>query len=61
MDALVVNAVYLIELCSGEMRQWQYLGSDSRRLIWWRDVETDQEFNENSLSYAWQIRGKAAS
>ena len=54
---LVVNAVYAIELCSGEVRYWQYLGSDSRRLIWWLDSETKQEFNEASIMYAWSIKG----
>ena len=54
---LVVNAVYAIELCSGEVRYWQYLGSDSRRLFWWLDTETKQEFNEASIMYAWSIKG----
>lgn len=58
MSELVVNTVYLIELCGGEMRHWKYLGSDSRRLIWWMDVETKQEFSENSLMYAWSIKEK---
>lgn len=58
MPGLVVNAVYVIELCSGEMRHWKYLGSDSRRLIWWMDVETKQEFSESSLMYAWAIKEK---
>lgn len=57
MVDLTVNAVYSIELCSGELRQWQYLGLDSRRLVWWKDVETKQEFNESSLMYAWSIKG----
>lgn len=55
MVDLVVNAVYTIELCSGELRQWTYLGLDSRRLVWWMDRETRQEFNESSLMYAWRI------
>ncbi len=57
---LVVNAVYAIELCSGEVRYWQYLGSDSRRLFWWLDTETKQEFNEVSIMYAWSIKGLRA-
>lgn len=57
---LVVNAVYAIELCSGEVRYWQYLGSDSRRLFWWLDTETKQEFNETSIMYAWSIKGQQA-
>lgn len=58
MSELLVNAVYLIELCSGEIRHWKYLGSDSRRLIWWMDVETKKEFSENNLMYAWTIKEK---
>lgn len=54
---LITNAVYAIELCSGEVRYWQYLGSDSRRLVWWLDTETKQEFNEASIMYAWSIKG----
>ena len=57
---LVVNAVYVIELCSGELRYWQYLGADSRRLFWWLDTETKQEFNEASIMYAWSIKGRQA-
>ncbi|HET7833065.1 MAG TPA: hypothetical protein VFK88_08895 [Gallionella sp.] len=56
MTELVLNAIYRIKLCSDdEIRQWQYLGPDSRSLIWWRDVETGAEFNESSLMYAWEI------
>ncbi|MGV0949875.1 MAG: hypothetical protein ACOYB3_04335 [Azonexus sp.] len=54
---LIVNAVYAIELCSGEVRYWRYLGPDSRRLVWWLDTETKQEFNEASIMYAWSIKG----
>lgn len=57
---LVVNAVYAIELCCGEVRYWQYLGSDSRRLFWWLDTETKQEFNEAGIMYAWSIKGRQA-
>lgn len=53
---LVVNAVYAIELSSGEVRYWQYLGSDSRRLFWWLDTATKQEFNEASIMYVWSIK-----
>lgn len=61
MSELVINDVYAIELCSGEIRYWQYLGPDSRRLIWWLDTETKQEFNETSLMYAWSIKGACSS
>ena len=56
MIALDINTVYTIELCSGELRQWKYLGQDSRRLVWWMDLETGQEFNESSLMYAWSVK-----
>ena len=56
MIALDINAVYTVELCSGELRQWKYLGQDSRRLVWWMDLETRQEFNESSLMYAWSVK-----
>ncbi|NTV71620.1 MAG: hypothetical protein HGA71_15915 [Azonexaceae bacterium] len=61
MDELIINAVYAIELCGGEVRYWQYLGPDSRRLIWWLDTETKQEFNEAGLMYAWSIKGLHSS
>lgn len=54
-DELKPGAVYLVELCSGEQRRWQYLGSlapENRR--WW-DLETAREFGEASLLYAWKI------
>jgi hypothetical protein len=57
MGELIINAVYAIDLCSGEARYWQYLGPDRQSLIWWRDSETKQEFNEASLMYAWSIKG----
>jgi hypothetical protein len=56
MIALDINAVYTVELCGGELRQWKYLGQDSRRLVWWMDLETRQEFNESSLMYAWSVK-----
>ncbi|SBT04728.1 hypothetical protein ACCAA_180021 [Candidatus Accumulibacter aalborgensis] len=49
------NAIYEIELCSGEHRRWRYLGADSCSSVWWRDLETGSEFNEAGLMYAWQI------
>lgn len=56
--ALRTNAVYRIELCSGETRQWRYLGPGEASQVWWRDMETRQEFTESSLLYAWKIVGK---
>jgi hypothetical protein len=61
MSELTITAVYAVELCGGEVRYWQYLGPDSRRLVWWLDTETKQEFNEASLMYAWSIKGLHAS
>jgi len=55
MIAPETDAVYLIELCSGEQRRWRYLGPDARGAIWWRDLETGREFSESSLMYAWSI------
>lgn len=59
--ALDINAVYSIELCSGETKEWKYLGPDSRRLVWWMDLETKQEFCESSLMFAWNVKGKVPS
>ncbi|HJV93353.1 MAG TPA: hypothetical protein VJ572_07715 [Azonexus sp.] len=50
------NAIYQIELCSGERRRWRclaYRPDDATR--WWRDLESGREFNEASLMYAWRI------
>lgn len=58
---LILNAVYAIELCSGELRYWQYLGADGGGLLWWRDTETKREFSEASLVYAWSIKGLHSS
>ncbi len=54
----VPDAIYLIELCSGECRRWRYRGPDARSQIWWRDLETGREFNETSVMYSWSIVGK---
>jgi hypothetical protein len=54
-DELLPGAVYLIELCSGEQRHWQYLGPcDPENPRWW-DIETASEFGEASVLYAWKI------
>ena len=50
-----IDALYLIELCSGEAQHWRYCGPDARGRIWWQDVESGREFNETSLMYAWKI------
>lgn len=59
MSELIVNTTYEIELCSGELRYWRYLGLDHRHQAWWLDTESGQEFNESSLMYAWSITGPA--
>jgi len=55
MNALIPDANYVIELCSGEQRLWRYRGPDGRGAICWQDVETEREFTETSLMYAWKI------
>ena len=55
MTEPLADGTYLIELCSGELRRWRYLGPDARSQIWWRDVESGREFTESSVMYAWQI------
>ncbi len=58
MDQPGMNAIYLIALCGGEVRRWQYLGQDDRSEPRWRDVETGREFSESSVMYAWEIIGR---
>jgi hypothetical protein len=58
MSTLILNATYAIELCSGEQRLWRYRGPDERGAIWWQDVESDREFTETSLMYAWKVIGR---
>jgi len=53
-----VGRVYEVELCSGERRQWRYGGEDARGQRWWRDIESDLEFSEASLMYAWRVLGE---
>lgn len=56
MTTLLIHTTYPIELCSGEIRFWQYLGPDEKGQVWWRDTETKLEFSESSLMYAWRIK-----
>ncbi|QRJ65707.1 hypothetical protein IWH25_10495 [Azospira restricta] len=60
MAAPEAGRTYRIELCSGELRRWRCLGADARGAVWWRDLENGQEFNEDSLMYAWRIVGPLA-
>ncbi len=60
MDEPLAGTVYEIALCSGERRQWRYLGDDARGARWWRDCESGSEFSEGSLMYAWSIVGAAS-
>lgn len=55
MTELRSGAIFRIELCSGEIRRWKYLGPDARSVTWWRDVDSGLEFNESSLMYAWRV------
>jgi hypothetical protein len=52
------NAVYVVELCSGEQRRWRYRGVDGRGVGWWQDMETGVEFSDTSLLYVWQLLRK---
>lgn len=52
-----VAHLYLIRLCSGELRRWRFDGVDTRGMAWWRDEETGISFSEASLMYAWEIVG----
>jgi len=53
--SLEINKIYDIELCSGEIRYWRYLGVGSREEIWWMDTATGQVFNESGIMYAWKL------
>jgi hypothetical protein len=59
MTDLIPQAVYVVKLCSGEERHWQYMGQDVLARSLWRDMETGLSFNETSLLYVWEIVGKA--
>jgi len=59
VKALIPQAVYEVELCSGEHRRWQYLGLEAGREPVWRDLETGRAFRESSLMYAWTLLGEA--
>lgn len=52
---LTLRAVYRVMPCSGECREWEYLGMDGRCVVWWRDKASGRAFNEGSAMYAWQI------
>lgn len=52
---LTVRETYRVMLCSGECREWLYLGPDGRSVSWWQDVSSGQVFNEDSIMYSWQI------
>ncbi|HLO64139.1 MAG TPA: hypothetical protein VK165_14370 [Azonexus sp.] len=54
-DELMPGALYLVELCSGEQRHWQYLGPFGLESQRWWDIETEREFSEGSVLYAWKI------
>lgn len=59
MTELRTGSIFRIQLCSGEIRHWQYMGVDDQERTWWRDMENGEEFAESSLMYAWQIIGAA--
>jgi len=61
MITLEPQVIYLIKLCSGEQRRWQYLRTDGLTRTVWRDMDTGREFNETSVLYVWEIVGKDSS
>lgn len=54
-DCLEINQAYSIALCSGEIRQWRYLGVGPMEDVWWMDTATGQVFNESGIMYAWSL------
>lgn len=52
---LKVGRIYVVSLCSGELRRWRFDGQDERSFAWWHDVETGMGFSESSLLYAWEL------
>lgn len=54
------GGLYEVELCSGELRRWRFLGSDRFGAPRWRDEESGTEFSEASLMYAWRLVREAA-
>ena len=51
------DGIYVIELCSGELRHRRYLGPGAQSNAWWLDMESGLEFSETSVMYAWRIVG----
>jgi hypothetical protein len=60
MTEPVVGRLYEIELCSGELCRWRFLGADARGQRWWRDSDSGREFSEASLMYAWTVVGEVS-
>ncbi|MDA0190843.1 MAG: hypothetical protein OSW77_11085 [Proteobacteria bacterium] len=46
---------YLIGLCCGDTRRWQFVEVDAHGGEWWRDCDKDEEFCAGNLMYAWWI------
>lgn len=55
---LRVDQVYLVRLCSGELRRWRFDGVDGRGLAWWQDEESGTSFSEAGLMYMWEVVGE---
>ncbi len=54
------DAIYLVELCSGERRHWRCLAARPGEVArWWRDLDSGREFAESGLMYAWRILARA--
>jgi len=50
------DAIYLVELCSGERRRWRCLAARAGEAErWWCDLESGHEFAERELMYAWRL------
>ncbi|MBL8436791.1 MAG: hypothetical protein JNM61_01195 [Zoogloeaceae bacterium] len=56
---LKLGQAYLVELCSGELRRWRFLGADERGSVSWLDMETGRVFSESQVMYAWHVVDRA--
>jgi len=54
-DGLKIGTTVYVELCSGELRRWRYLGSIAPLQAGWHDEESGLVFSESSLLYAWRV------
>jgi hypothetical protein len=52
------DRVYVVRLCSGELRRWRFDGVDARGMAWWQDEESGASFSEAGLMYMWEVVGE---